>query len=42
MLAELLGYCLILDEEGGYDLEPLRHAAARRSWDPNRLGDQVS
>ncbi len=42
MLAELLGYRMILDEEGGYELEPLQGTASVRAWDPNRLGDPVA
>ncbi len=42
MLAELLGWRLILDEEdGGYDLVPLDGPPDVRSWDANRLGDPV-
>jgi uncharacterized protein with PhoU and TrkA domain len=43
MLAELLGWRFVLDEEdGGYDLLPLPGAADRRAWDVSRLGDPVS
>lgn len=42
MLAELLGYQLIMDEEdGGYDLVPLEGRPDVRSWDVSRLGDPV-
>jgi uncharacterized protein with PhoU and TrkA domain len=42
MLAELLGYRMILDEEGGYELERLNGTPSVRAWDPNRLGDPVA
>lgn len=43
MLAELLGYQLIMDEEGGgYDLVPLEGRPDVKSWDVNRLGDPVA
>jgi uncharacterized protein with PhoU and TrkA domain len=42
MLAELLGYQLIVDEEGGgYTLELLSRPAEVRHWDVSRLGDPV-
>jgi len=42
MLAELLGFGLLLDDEGGYELQPLDRTAEVRAWDPNRVGDPVA